>query len=166
MNEKTYDSMFTVDIDFAIEMLKAKRKCLSKRYLISFDLRCDEKCEKCELAYAQGNIGSVKKMCENVVEWLEELKELRGDKKMLSSFELIKKHYDLLIEELEDAENKFNQVRLKKRIMPHYYFIMGALSCQNEFNTTHPILFLEIMQTLVMISNKYGFKFFDSEVIK
>ena len=70
-------------IDEAQIMLKAKAKCIERICKGIYEDCNEQKCDNCDLCYAQGTNGEQIELMLQCAEWLEELKELREYKKRM-----------------------------------------------------------------------------------
>ena len=67
-------------IDEAQIMLKAKAKCIERICKGIYEDCNEQKCDNCDLCYAQGTNGEQIELMLQCAEWLEELKVLREEK--------------------------------------------------------------------------------------
>ena len=75
-------------IDEAQIMLKAKAKCIERICKGIYEDCNEQKCDNCDLCYAQGTNGEQIELMLQCAEWLEELKALREEK---SDFQIMAK---------------------------------------------------------------------------
>ena len=66
-------------IDEAQIMLKAKAKCIERICKGIYEDCNEQKCDNCDLCYAQGTNGEQIELMLQCVEWLEELKAIKSD---------------------------------------------------------------------------------------
>ena len=75
-------------IDETQIMLKAKAKCIERICKGIYEDCNEQKCDNCDLCYAQGTNGEQIELMLQCAEWLEELKALREEK---SDFQIMAK---------------------------------------------------------------------------
>ena len=66
-------------IDEAQIMLKAKAKCIERICKGIYEDCNEQKCDNCDLCYAQGTNGEQIELMLQCAEWLEELKAIKSD---------------------------------------------------------------------------------------
>ena len=68
-----------MSIDEAQIMLKAKAKCIERICKGIYEDCNEQKCDNCDLCYAQGTNGEQIELMLQCAEWLEELKAIKSD---------------------------------------------------------------------------------------
>ena len=91
-------------IDEAQIMLRAKAKCIERICKGIYEDCNEQKCDNCDLCYAQGTNGEQIELMLQCAEWLEELKELREYKKRME------------MQDMDDINNPLEPLKLVKAL--------------------------------------------------